>query len=75
MVIEGKKNMSFIRRALLGYLVYSAQQLQKKPADVKVWDAEISEINRWLDAAEHNLGRYTDDTPVQSAKLSPTIKS
>jgi hypothetical protein len=57
MQVEGKKNLSFLKRALLSHMVIISQK--SLSADDKTaaeqYDPELAEINKWLDAIEKNL--------------------
>lgn len=63
MLIEGKKNYEFLKRALLSHMVTCSHEHMR--ADDKkakeVLDPELETINKWLDAVEVNLAAFEDD--------------
>jgi hypothetical protein len=63
MQVEGKKNLSFLKRALLSHMVIISQK--SLSADDKTateqWDPELAEINKWLDAVEKNLEPFVKE--------------
>jgi methyl coenzyme M reductase subunit C-like uncharacterized protein (methanogenesis marker protein 7) len=67
MIIEGKKNLEFAKKAYLShltYLSYKAIHASDKELAEKL-DPEIVETNNMLDAIEKNLERYTEEeTPL-----------
>jgi hypothetical protein len=73
MLIEGKKNLEFIQRALKSHLVSCSVEAMR--ADDKkqeqVWDPEIAETNAMLDAVEINLRQYKE-SEIQPAFLKAT---
>jgi hypothetical protein len=72
MQIEGKKNLEFMKCALLSHLVNcSAEAIRaddKKTNDY--WDPEIAETNAMLKAVEHNLNQYKEGSAVNFAKAN-----
>lgn len=62
MQIEGKKNLRFLKRALLSHMVNCSTEAiradEKQAAEV--WDPEIEEIKRWLEATEKNLEQFKE---------------
>jgi hypothetical protein len=65
MLIEGKKNLEFVKRACLSHLTYCAlKSVQGTDKEMtEKWDPEIAETNQMLDAVEKNLERYREDIP------------
>jgi len=63
MVIEGRKNLEFTKRALLSHLTYcSGKALESdEKQDMEIWDPEIADINSMLEAVEINLKQLDGD--------------
>jgi hypothetical protein len=59
MLIEGKKNLSFLKKALLSHLTYAVTKSMRADERKKTeyWDPEIKETEEWLDAVEKNLSQ------------------
>lgn len=70
MVIEGKKNLEFMKRAFLSHLTHlSYKAIRATDKEVKEkYDPEIAETNAMLDAIEKNLERYKEDIPLAPFK-------
>jgi hypothetical protein len=68
MRIEGKKNLEFIKRALLSHLVNcsveATRATDKKTVDY--WDPEIDETKSMLEAVEINLGVFKEESAEQA---------
>lgn len=61
MIIEGKKNLELIKRALLSHLVCSVCSLRGDDKKThEVWDPEITETNSMLNAVEINLKQLNE---------------
>jgi hypothetical protein len=70
MIIEGKKNLEFIKRALLSHLVncsVEATRATDKKTD-EYWDPEIEDTKTMLTAVEHNLDQYKEGSEINFAK-------
>jgi hypothetical protein len=70
MQIEGKKNLEFIKRALLSHQVNcSLSALRADDKNTKnFWDPEIEETKKMLDAVEKNLEHFKEESKVIFAK-------
>jgi hypothetical protein len=66
MIIEGRKNLEFMKKAFESHLV-SCCQATLSASDKLIkekWDPEIEETQKMLDAIGKNLERYKEDIPL-----------
>lgn len=74
MQIEGRKNLEFMKRALLSHLGNCSTEALR--ADDKktqeVWDPEIKETKRMLEAVEINLEQFREEQPPRPAATPPS---
>jgi hypothetical protein len=70
MIIEGKKNLEFMKRAFDSHLVNCCQAAVRASDKLvkEKWDPEIEETQKMLDAVEKNLERYKEDIPLAPFK-------
>jgi site-specific DNA-adenine methylase len=70
MQIEGKKNLEFVKRALLSHLVNCSVEALRSDdkKTIEYWDPEIDETNRMLDAIEKNLDQFKEGSEINFAK-------
>lgn len=63
MLIEGKKNLEFLKRAILSHEIYCAKKYLNADDNTRTetWDPEFAEITKMLDAVEFNLKQYKED--------------
>jgi hypothetical protein len=71
MIIEGKKNLEFMKRALNSRLVNcSGHALRSSDRETsEKWDPEIAQTNAMLDAVERNLEQFQEEIPFSPFKV------
>lgn len=59
MVIEGKKNLTLVKKGLLSYMKDCTMAIKRSPKDVvtAIFELEFDSINELLGAVETNLSR------------------
>jgi hypothetical protein len=77
MNIEGKKNLEFIKRALLSHLVNCSVKAirddDKKTNEI--WHPEIEETEKMLEAVEINLEQFKGEETPSPCGHSPQVGS
>lgn len=68
MLIEGRKNLEFMKRTLIRNLEHSLAKLQQTNQS-DYWKGEITETEMMLDAVEHNLKRHYDEEMIHQPVL------
>lgn len=68
MLIEGRKNLEFLKRTLIRNLEHSLCKIQHEESEY--WKNEITETELMLDAVEHNLKRHYDEEMIHQSVYS-----
>lgn len=73
MIIEGKKNLEFLKRTLHSHMIVCSQKSlsASDKESIEKWDPEIAEINVWLDATEKNLDQFKEEEPATRMVHAP----